>query len=1132
MKLRLILALPFLLFSVHVIKAQTFSKVPLGFGLNKTFGFLVLADLDNDGDPEIISTGYSSFSVYNNNGTEFEFPVFYNGFDGEAQMPVHTLDVGDIDRDGFIDVVQSGGPNNRFFQILLNTHPGFNNVATNFPIQLAGTTYLGDIEGDGDLDILYSGTLTGTLVNRDGNFTNGPWLGQYPTWYATWCDLDKDSQMDVMHSVADSYGVKGDFILGNGFPSWHVKKKLSVSPVIYDASFADYDADGDLDMLANEASSSKIYNNVNGDFVYSGVSFPASKTTVFGDVNNDGYYDVIIGAAMPSWQIFETGVFINQKNGTFVKFGGTSIPIPADDNSSSAAVADIDGDGDLDIVTLSGVYRNTIATPNAQPSVPAAPSSIVSGTAVKLSWGASTDDTTPAQALTYNIAVHAADGTIIMPAHSIPSGRRQVFKLGNAHNSLSFNLSCLKQGMYYWKVQAIDAAFQGSAFSVEQSFTITSVPPVAPAALSATTISDTRIDLTWTDVSTTEDSYVIYRQQKNLGTAYYPIDTVSANTTHYGDSLQLNPNTEYLYKIVASNCAYPDQSGTETSATTFPLAFIDSQWLNLSASGKLVLLGDYDNDKDLDLLLAYKYGEVNLFRFDGNKYVDSGIKFPSASYAYWIDYNNDGYIDLIMGDLKVYKNEAGKSFSEVTDTLLPTGLALQGGISLGDYDNDGDDDIIALSGIYDNNGKGHFTRNTGLGFIGNIRGTSTWGDYDKDGDLDILSSKEISCTQNIIVVLENNNGKNFTPVEFPNLVGIIDDYLNGVGDIKWGDIDNDGYPDIIVSGQNTCGNGTGITKVYRNNKNKTFTEASNLITEIYDVHADWGDYDNDGDLDIFMYGDPFSTPNVTNISRIYRNDNGRFKLTNINYLLKSLQYGTASRGDIDNDGDLDYVIAGAKDYVSPTIIAYKNTYTEGWFKSNHLPGTPSGSASKVNSDRSVTLTWNAATDNETKQDGLTYNIYVVDETDSIIVNSYSLPDGHRKIVAEGNALWQTNLKLKNLQPGTYRWAVQAIDKSFAGSAFCSEKSFVIDRVTGIRENSDQVINIYPNPIEGYLDIAVSNTFNGIQVEIVNSLGSLVMKPVSSASEMRIDTASLPAGLYIVTVYDGATKLSAKHILKK
>ncbi|OQX26555.1 MAG: hypothetical protein BWK80_09910, partial [Desulfobacteraceae bacterium IS3] len=166
----------------------------------------------------------------------------------------------------------------------------------------------------------------------------------------------------------------------------------------------------------------------------------------------------------------------------------------------------------------------------------------------------------------------------------------------------------------------------------------------------------------------------------------------------------------------------------------------------------------------------------------------------------------------------------------------------------------GNDGMSRVSKIYRND-NGKFT-DIGAGLIGVSSGSAAWGDYDRDGDSDILLTGSDKDMNKIAAVYRNDNGK-FTDIR-ANLTGV---YYSSVA---WGDYDNDGDPDILLTGDTGSAK---ISKVYRNDGGK-FTDVNAGLDGVSGGSAIWEDYDNDGDPDIFLNGDD----GVHKISKIYCNN--------------------------------------------------------------------------------------------------------------------------------------------------------------------------------------------------------------------------------------------------------------------
>ena len=188
---------------------------------------------------------------------------------------------------------------------------------------------------------------------------------------------------------------------------------------------------------------------------------------------------------------------------------------------------------------------------------------------------------------------------------------------------------------------------------------------------------------------------------------------------------------------------------------------------------------------------------------------------------------------------------------------------MYGGLNLipGDYDNDGDLDILVLRGAWvgkagqhpnsllRNDGQGRFedvTFEAGLGEVHYPTQTAAWADYDNDGDLDLYVGNETSPEFTSPCQLFCNNGDG-TFTDIAARAGVTQGgYAKGVA---WGDYDGDRFPDLYVS------NLLGPNRLYRNNRNGTFTNlASQLsVTQPLRSFPVWfWDFDNDGTLDLFV----------------------------------------------------------------------------------------------------------------------------------------------------------------------------------------------------------------------------------------------------------------------------------------
>ena len=311
----------------------------------------------------------------------------------------------------------------------------------------------------------------------------------------------------------------------------------------------------------------------------------------------------------------------------------------------------------------------------------------------------------------------------------------------------------------------------------------------------------------------------------------------------------------------------------------------------------------------------------------------------------------------------------------------------------------------------------------GAGLVSVRSGAVAWGDYNQDGDLDLALA---GYTPDGVTV-----GKIYR-----NDVGIFTDIgagLTGIwhGTLAWGDYDNDGDLDLAAAGYETAD--TRVSKVYRNDAG-SFTDIGAALPGVASSSLAWGDYDNDGDLDLALAGWGGGSGRV---SHIYRNDGGSF--TDIGAGLAGVSWGSVAWGDYDNDGDLDLALAGNSDSGEVSRI-YRND--GGVF--NVPPAAPMNLSAGTNGS-AATLSWSASSDPQTPAAGLSYNVRVGTSPgdDDVFCGMAELSTGRRRLPAMGNARENLSWTLKGLDSATYYWSVQAVDTAYAGSAWAAEDSFTV-----------------------------------------------------------------------------------------
>ncbi len=518
--------------------------------------------------------------------------------------------------------------------------------------------------------------------------------------------------------------------------------------------------------------------------------------------------------------------------------------------------------------------------------------------------------------------------------------------------------------------------------------------------------------------------------------------------------------------------------GEFTEVTPLDSLFVTPQdedfWVSATASA------DYDGDGDLDVAVLGYYviydvsvvDHLILFRNDGpasgTQWDFSYIEVPlgsltaGASDLAWGDADGDGDQDLVVGsdgETVLYRNDAG--------TLVPTDSVLPGyqedndqadfdlhSISWADFDNDGDLDLLLPSVLDDgsfttrtalmrndgSNGSGGWSfSEVAVDFGASDHVQTSWADYDGDQDLDLLIVHIAPLTEAGFIRRFRNDGAG---------VFVGEDILGTLsvehGEAQWGDYDDDGDLDILVAGnvRETDGSFDTVLRVYRNDA-ETFVAvdiiACTLCEGWFDLSAaTWADYDSDGDIDILLAGTYNSGEQIEGRAKVYDNAGGTF-VDSGNQLPAPLAMGFSGGSfswlDIDGEGDLDYFIAGA--YFVPGGNGLIETQMHLYVNSAEAQNAAPSAASSLDAQvigNEVSLWWSPASDDLTPTGALTYDLRLY---------RGGVPLSSARRSPESGGLRGANAwSLKGLPDGAYTWTLQAVDSAYNGGASAQGNFFV------------------------------------------------------------------------------------------
>jgi VCBS repeat protein len=822
---------------------------------------VALGDVDGDGDLDLLlGTGvtYLNF-LFLNNGTANPFSGVTGTKITNDTFNTNSWALGDVDGDGDLDLVAGYGNTNEINRLYLNDGVGdpwdtVTGVDITTDAHTTNSIALGDIDGDGDLDLVVGnenqfnrlylnngtstpfGGVTGSNIGTDTDGTRSIALG----------DIDGDGDLDL---VAGNDNQVNGLYLNNGTSSPFSGVVSSEITADSDDTRAvvlgDVDGDGDLDFIAGNnalGGPNRLYlNDGAGDpwDTISGIDIaPAdwqSTTSVaLGDVDADGDLDFISGSYMGGTPDGRNRLYLN--NGTanpFEGVGGTDITADRY-QTRSVALGDVDGDGDLDLIA--GSYQGSSGPTRLYlNNATANPWNGVSGSDV-------TSDTHQTRAVT--IGDVDSDGDLD-------------FIAGN----VGINRLYLNSGT--------DDPWSGGGI-------------------------DIRADI--------EETYSL---------ALGDVDGDGDLDLVAGNRVGVQQNKRYLNDGIGD----PWDSGGGAEIT-------DDTYQTLC-----VLLGDVDNDGDLDFISGNN-GANTLYLNDGTAdpwgSVVTGTVLPGLSTGTeglaLGDVDRDGDLDLVVGNAGsvnqlLLNNGTSNPWNGVTATDITSDANDTRGVALGDVDSDGDLDLVVGNAtaqrnrLYLNNGTASpFSGVTGSDITADEEDTfdaELW-DVDGDGDLDLLVPNTGAGESNHVYLNDGDGDPWDTGLRFD-----ISADTDTTNELAIGDVDGDGDLDVVTgnNGQTNClylnsFTASGETGAHPFNLNTVVQETLPGAAATHSMAL--ADMDGDGDLDLIEADRIGAAPRLTLNNGTESPWEGQTTTA-----IGSDTYRTTgvAIGDVDSDGDLDLITA-------------------------------------------------------------------------------------------------------------------------------------------------------------------------------------------------------------------------------
>lgn len=396
---------------------------------------------------------------------------------------------------------------------------------------------------------------------------------------------------------------------------------------------------------------------------------------------------------------------------------------------------------------------------------------------------------------------------------------------------------------------------------------------------------------------------------------------------------------------------------------------------------------DSDGDTNVDVTSNDFYKNTNgnfssIQNFGDNSVHLSAVKF--------IDFDNDGLLDVVTtglsyNDIVNYQQYRWKNTGSAFTLIDNAPGKIYGGLDVFDFNHDGKQDY-AINGtqyiegvgfsqdldLYTNNSNGF--QKTEAWLPGTQNGSFKIVDLNNDNELDAVVNGFNADYEGTFNIYINENG---TLVQKSQLPPVSDSKM------AFADFNGDGFLDFVVTGQDE--NFDSYLAVFTNDGQGNFTESKFEGEGLSAGNVEVGDLNNDGYYDFVVMGDDDNYDGYTNVY-LYNPQLQKFEKSEDSGLYNLGSGGTLALFDYDNDGNLD-ILANGFDWADPDLMPYTKLFKNTTTVSNQKPNAPTILTATENNNK-INFSWSGASDDKTLENSLQYELTVGSESGKADIAKY------------------------------------------------------------------------------------------------------------------------------------------------